>query len=820
MPAMTTTARLYATVILPLAVPKTYSYLVPEELEAYMQFGIRVEVPLRNKLYAAIVVDLERGLKLDYKTRDISAVIDEVPLISQQQYAFWSWIAEYYCCTIGEVMGVALPGGLKLGSETKVVISPDYDGDVTDLNDQEFLIAEALANRQELTIDEIQDITDRKTVYPYIRTLLDKQAIYIKEELKQKYKPKTADYLILHPDYAGGADRLSKALELSTKSDHQTNSILAFAQLRNGKDQLPKLDVMHKATVTGSVIKALERKGIWTIEKKVVSRLDQDYDGTADHQPMSDQQVTAHQLIANESGGKPVLLHGVTGSGKTRVYVELIKEAIAEGKQVLFLVPEIALTTQIVSRVQAALGKKVQVYHSRMSNNERVELWNATYEGLPVVLGARSSLFLPYQNLGLIIVDEEHDRSYKQQDPAPRYNARDAAAYLAHLTGAQIVLGSATPSLESYMNARASKYHYASMRERFGVANLPKIHIVDLRRAYKSNAMKGMVSLELYRAMEAALDRKEQVLLFQNRRGYSTSIQCTVCGWVADCPNCDLTLTLHQYFDELKCHSCGHRAKNPKNCPACGNDQINKIGFGTEKIEDHVAELFPEAVVRRMDYDTVRTKNQFQDLLHDFEQRKVDILVGTQMITKGLDFANVSIVGVLQADRILHFPDFRSGERGFQLLTQVAGRAGRAAVEGHVYIQTFQPDHPVLQETIANSYVDFAIRESSERQAYTYPPFFRLIHIQLRHKKQHIAQEAAQIMAQQLTARLGNRVLGPAEPSVARLRTYYLQNIMIKMEKDPEQIHYVKRLLLAAKSNLTNTKGYKSVRIVIDVDPY
>lgn len=814
-------SRLYATVILPLAVPKTYSYLVPTDLEEDMRFGIRVEVPLRNKLYAAIVVSIDRDLDLVYKARELVSVIDVEPIISELQYRFWKWIADYYCCTIGEVMGVALPGGLKLASETKVVISPDYDGDVTDLNEHEFLIAEALAQQQELSISAIQEITDRKTVYPYIRTLLDKKAIYIKEELKQKYKPKKADYVALTAEYNSSADDLTKALDLVTRSDHQTRAVLAFHQLRKGDGPIAKSAIVEAASVTGSVIKAIEKKGIWTIERKIVSRLDLANSDHQDDSPMSDQQKAAYDFITDPAGGKkPVLLHGVTGSGKTRVYVELIKAAIDRGDQVLYLVPEIALTTQIVQRVQAALGTKVQVYHSRMGDNERVELWNATYQGLPVVLGARSSLFLPYQKLGLIIVDEEHDSSYKQQDPAPRYNARDAAAYLAALTKAQMVVGSATPSLESYYNARSGKYRYFAMPDRYGKATLPTVEVVDLRKAYRSNAMKGMISLDLYRAIEGALEKQEQVLLFQNRRGYSTSIQCTVCGWVAECPNCDLSLTLHQFLEELKCHSCGHRAKNPKECPACGSDEITKVGFGTEKIEDQIKELFPTASVRRMDYDTVRTKNQFRDLIHDFETQKVDIMVGTQMITKGLDFEKVTVVGVLHADRILHFPDIRASERGFQLLTQVAGRAGRSTRPGTVFIQTFQPDHPVIQETIMGAYVDFAIREGNERQQHTYPPFFRMIHIQLRHKKRQIVEDAARSMAVDLRKRLGNRILGPAEPGVARLRNYYLQNIIIKFEKDPQQATFVKKYLLTVKSNLSNTKAYKSVRIVIDVDPY
>ena len=786
-----------------------------------MKFGIRVEVPLRNKLYSAIVVRVDQDLELEYKARKLISVIDEKPIISEDQYKFWSWMAHYYCCTIGEVMGVALPAGLKLSSETKVILDPNFNEDYSDFNDHEYLITEALSIQNELTIDQIREIIDRKTVYPFIRSLMDKQVLYVKEELKQKFKPKKAAFIRLKEPYLSDQHALSNSFDLLTRSEKQTKALLAFVKLSRSDREISKKEVTDLAHVDGSVIKAIEKKGIWEVYEKVVSRLGAFDDEEADAHPMSAGQERAMQELRyflDEQ--KPVLLHGVTGSGKTRLYIELIQEVLAKGQQVLFLLPEIALTTQIVQRIRNVFGAKVGVYHSRLNNNERVEMWNSVFDEHPIILGARSSLFLPFQNLGLVIVDEEHDPSYKQNDPAPRYNARDAAVWLSHALKAKIVMGSATPSMESYLNAQTEKYGLVRMEERFGEASLPDIHIVDLRRQYRSNAMKKMLSLDLYRAIEEALSKKEQVLIFQNRRGYSPSIQCTVCGWMAECPNCDITLTLHKYFDELKCHYCGHRKRNPKSCPACGNDHLKQIGFGTEKIEEEIQELFPDAQVKRMDYDTVKTKNAFEKIIYEFDSGKIDILVGTQMITKGLDFDNISVVGVLNADMILQFPDLRANERGFQLLTQVAGRAGRKSKKGRVMIQTFQPDHPVLAETISNAYRDFFNRESMERKKFIYPPFFRLIQIELKHKKPHIVEEAAKIFADILKKKIGSRVIGPAAPGVARLRGLYLQNVVIKMEKDAEKVNYVKRLLIDAKSHIKNSKGYKSVRINIDVDPY
>ncbi|MEM9547550.1 MAG: primosomal protein N' [Bacteroidota bacterium] len=807
-------------VILPLAIPKTYTYHVPQHLKKDIEFGRRVEVPLRNKLYSGLITELFEEVHLEYKTKNIVTVIDDEPIIQEFQYEFWKWMADYYSCTIGEVMHVALPGGLRLSSETKLLIHDNFNDDFSDLTDNEYIVAEALTIRNVLTIEEVKDILERKTVYPLIRSLLDKRVVKLKEELVPKYKPKRIGFVRLAPEYTSDKEKLGEAFEKIKRSEHQTNALLAYVSLSRGDADVPRSSVYEMSGASIGALKSLEKKGIIELFEKDVSRLVYE-SSDGELPPLSEEQIRALDEIHDHfEEDKIVLLHGVTGSGKTRVYMELIQQAIDEGKQVLYLLPEIALTTQIVARLKHIFGKDVGVFHSRMSNHERVELWKDVIIGKKVILGARSSLFLPFPNLDLIIVDEEHDPSYKQSDPNPRYNARDAAVYLAKKLNAKILLGSATPSLESYLNTQENKYALVEMMERHGGVSLPEIEIVDIGHARKTGRINGFFTHHLIDSVKTALVNKEQILLFQNRRGYAPSLQCNVCGWKGECKNCDVSLTYHKFFDELRCHICGFRSKNPHACPACGSDALEEVGFGTEKIEDEIQKLFPEAKTKRMDYDTVRTKNSYQKILEDFGSREIDILVGTQMITKGLDFDNIAVVGVINADSTLMFADFRAGERAFQLLTQVAGRAGRRKKQGKVVIQTYNPQHPVIQEIISNNYQKLFRRESQERKRFVYPPFFRMINIQLKHKKPRVVQDAARYMAMQLKSVLGNRVVGPAEPGVARVKGYYLQNITIKVEKKGSAIKVVKTQILHQRSVLKASDGYKSVGVKIDVDPY
>jgi len=666
----------------------------------------------------------------------------------------------------------------------------------------------------------VKDILNRKTVYPLIRSLLDKKVLTVKEELVSKYKPKTVGFMRLKSPFDKDQKKLTEAIESVQRSKHQTNALLAYVTLSKTSDDVPRSSIYEMSGAPISALKSLEKKGIIELFDKEVSRLDFE-ESEGDLPSLSDEQVKALASIKDHfEEEKVTLLHGVTGSGKTRVYMELIKEVMQQGKQTLYLLPEIALTTQIVSRLQHIFGEDVAVFHSRLNNHERVELYKEAMHDKKIILGARSALFLPFNNLGLIIVDEEHDPSFKQNDPNPRYNARDAAVILGKITKSQVLLGTATPSLESYYNVKADRYGLVEMKERHGQIAMPEMEVVDIGYARKTGRINGFFTHRMLDILQDALNLKQQVLLFQNRRGYSPSLQCNICGWKGECANCDVTLTYHKYFDELRCHYCGFKNKNPHECPSCGNDVLEEVGFGTEKIEDEIAQIFPDAKVARLDYDTAKTKNSFIRILEEFAAREIDILVGTQMITKGLDFENVGVVGVINADTTLRFPDFRAGERAFQLLTQVAGRAGRRKKQGKVVIQTYAPSHPVITETLNYDYPHLFERETRERQKFVYPPFYRMIAVELKHKKPMVVEDAARYIAKNLRDVLGQRIVGPAAPGIARVKGYYRQNIMIKMEKNPRTIDYVKKQLLYQRTLLKTSDGYKSVRMKIDVDPY
>lgn len=810
----------YIDVLLPIAIPKVYSYRVEEHLWPSIQFGRRVEVPLRNKLFSAIIIrEIEKPDSL-IQLRSVRAVIDSEAIITEQQFTLWTWMAEYYMSTIGEVMNVALPTGLKLNSETKLISMQHIDEYMNELTDKEYMVAEAVSMQHELTINQVQDILGQKTVYPIIKSLLDKEILYVKEELKEKFKAKTEDYIRLTEKYKNKGDELNEAFNKAQRSEKQTRALLSYVQLSRSEEWIAKKEIYKSADVDSGVINALIRKEIFQLEAKEVSRIGNERLDAKELPPLNPFQVTAMtEIKEKQKTNDHILLFGVTGSGKTRIYIDLIKEVIANGKQVLYLLPEIALTTQIVDRLMSVFEGDIGVYHSKMSNNQRVELWNASLRGKQLIMGARSSLFLPFKDLGLIIIDEEHDPSYKQSDPAPRYNARDTAMYLAKLYKAKVLLGTATPSLSTYVNALNEKYGLVKLLERHGDAELPEIKIIDLKEQYKKKLMQSLFSKELKDSIQRALDNGEQALIFQNRRGYSPTLQCTLCDFNAQCPNCDVSLTVHNYFDQIRCHYCGHKQKLPKQCPACGNPDLNKLGFGTEKIEQEIKSVFPTAKVGRLDFDTAKTKNAYEEILHDFKTGETNILVGTQMITKGLDFENISIVGILVADKILFFPDYKANERAFQLFTQVAGRAGRRAKKGTVIIQTYNPEHPVIIETKTYNYIEFYRRELQEREHFLYPPFFRMISITIKHKKPDVAEDTALLMAIKLKEKLNQRVIGPSVPGIARIRGFYQQQIIIKMERDMTIIKQIKKLILDTKVAILQMEGKKTVRIIIDVDP-
>lgn len=812
----------YVEVILPLAIPKAYTYSVPEELVKEIGFGLRVEVQFgRNRLYTALVINTAAHSPEAYRPKPILSVIDERPIIKPAQLKLWRWIADYYCCTLGEVMNAALPANFKLSSETRLTLSPFFQDDYKELDDKEYLIAEALMIQNEISIEDVRGILGQKTIYPIVKRLLDKKVIYLKEDLKNKYKPKKVMCVRLQEPFASQPELLNEAFEALARSTRQVEALMAYVQLSKRQPFVRRPDICKMAKVDSSVIHGAVKKGVFELYERQISRLGGYEEETVEARELSEQQKRALKEIEECFVEKQVvLLDGVTGSGKTRVYVELMKAALQKGEQVLYLLPEIALTTQITSRLQKLFGDDIVVYHSRFSNNERVEMWNSILDGKPAALGARSALFMPFQKLGLVIVDEEHDPSFKQNDPNPRYNGRDAAIYLASLHGAKVVLGTATPSIESYQNALTGKYGLVKMPERFGGMQLPETTIVDAKAELLQRKMQSHFTTHLIEELKSALGRGEQAILFQNRRGYAPTYRCNTCNWVSECIHCDVSLTYHKFQNFLKCHYCGYNTQLPKACPACGDRQLKLQGFGTEKIEDELKIYLPKAKISRMDFDTVRTKNALVKIINDFEERRIDILVGTQMVTKGLDFENVGVVGILSADQLMHFPDFRANERAFQLMLQVSGRAGRKHKRGKVLIQAFNTAAPVLTDVLNNDFKTFFEREILERRQFRYPPFHRLIRITLKHKKPKVLQEGTKVFDHFIKARLGEWVVGPAAPYVSRVRSYYLMDFMVKLERNSYKIKHAKEVIWEAIYHLQQSEGLSGVRVSVDVDPY
>lgn len=812
---------MYADIILPLALPKrTYTYAVPDSLAAYIQKGVRVEVQFGpSKLYSGLV-ERVHDEKPDYRVKSIQAVLDEVSVVSPQQLKMWDWLSEYYCCTLGEVMAAAMPGHLKLTSETKVVLNPSYGDDFGEFDDDEYLVAEALQIQNAVSIDDVRKILNKKTVFPVIQRLLNRGLLFLREDLQEKYRPRMITAVRLAEPYRSAPEQLREVMAELEKREKQMEALLAYLHLSRQQPLVRRSELLKKSGASPSSLNTLVKNGILEIFEREVSRVAGYDDEFAEAGELSPHQQRAlEEIEAHFREKNVVLLHGVTGSGKTRVYVELIQQTIRQGGQVLYLLPEIALTTQIINRLKKVLGGDISVYHSKINYHERVELWRNTAAGQPVILSARSGLFLPFQNLQLVIVDEEHDPSFKQYDPAPRYHARDTAIYLAGLYGAKVLLGTATPALETYFNASSGKYGLVELRERFGGVEMPEIDTVDLRDQLKTRRMQGIFSSALLDSLQAALANGEQVILFQNRRGFAPIMECQVCGWAAQCRHCDVSLTYHKFSDRLRCHYCGYQQEPVKVCPACGSGKVTLLGFGTEKIEDDLKLLLPEARVGRLDLDTAGSKTSLGALLAAFEEKELDVLVGTQMVTKGLDFENVGLVGVLGADQLVRFPDFRAGERAYQLLTQVAGRAGRKNKRGRVLLQAYNPTHPVLQEVLSGDFAGHLRRELAERREFNYPPFVRMIQLTLRHKEERTVQAAAALFARVLREKLGERVLGPVQPPISRLRGLYGQDILLKLEKDARLLLWTKNLIRATTEIVVGEKGFGQVQVAVDVDP-
>lgn len=810
---------LFAEIIIPLALPQNYTWRIPSHLQVSVQVGSRVEVQLRNKKYAGIIKTLHQNKPAAFDPKEILNVLDSEPLVHTHQLQLWQWMATYYMCSEGEVMHAAVPSNLKLSSESILLWNEEHRLDFTDLNDEEYLVAEALELRKELRLREVQQILDASHVYPVIKKLIDKKVCYVWEELREKYKPKTETYILLNPIYHN-EDKLADLLNTWSKAPKQLELLLAYLHLTRSEGEVTQTALLKKANAGNSQLKGLIDKHILIGEKRDASRIPAAPKDVSIEFFLSPAQEEALQKVKDAFEGKQVcLLHGITASGKTQLYIKLIEQHINRGKQVLYMLPEIALTAQIIRRLQKHFGGNIAIYHSKFNPNERVEIWNKVKNGeVKAVLGARSALLLPFKELGLIIVDEEHDSSYKQHDPAPRYQARDTAIYYASLYNAKVLLGSATPSIESYYNASTNKYAIVELIERFGEGKLPDIEIIDLKAIVTKDKRKPMFSPQLIAAIATSLQEKKQTIIFQNRRGYTPYMICSVCGWIPQCQHCDVTLTYHKAKNKLACHYCGTVYPVLHTCAACGSNNFMQKNFGTEKLEEAIAEAFPAARVARMDYDSVKGKHDHDNLIKLFEQQRIDILVGTQMVVKGLDFEHVNLVGIPDADALLNFTDFRVNERAYQLMEQVSGRAGRKDDKGKVLIQVTNTHHPVLKFVQQHNYKALYQYEIENRKQFFYPPFSRLIHIVFKHKEKHLAEEAANLMVQGLEA-FRNYITGPAEPVVNRVRNLYLWDILLKMSKNAQFINQCKMQIQQQVVIIQSNKRYRSVDIVIDVDP-
>jgi primosomal protein N' (replication factor Y) len=818
---------IYVDVILPLALPGTFTYRIPNELASDISVGVRVLVPFgKRKLYSALVYNVHANKPSGYIVKDVIQLIDDSPIVLRSQIKLWDWISTYYMCTLGEVMKAALPSGLKMESDTVVTAGEVDDFDLTD---EEVTLLHLLEQKKKLTIQHLAQKSGLKNTMKVIKSMLERNLLYVNEEVESGFKPKTETFIRLSEEYSN-EEKLCQLIDSLNRAPAQQRVILAIAA-QNTKTEnftpapISRKALLNKVGVSASVLKSLIDKGIVIQEYEAVSRLDGDKSADALKQPfqLEDFQVKALDEINEKFFEKDVvLLHGVTSSGKTEIYIHLINDAIKKGKQVLYLLPEIALTTQIITRLRKVFGNRVGVYHSKFSDNERVEVYlnmlsdDKSYD---VILGVRSSIFLPFRNLGLIIVDEEHENTFKQYNPAPRYHARDLSVVLAQMLGAKVLLGTATPSVESYYNAKIDKYGIVKITERYSGLQLPNTLVVDTRDARKRKKMKSHFSETLLNAIEDALSRKEQVILFQNRRGYSPFVECDDCGWVPHCEHCDVTLTYHKYTNQLTCHYCGYAIEQPNACLACGSANLKPKGFGTEKVEDELQIFFPDAVIERIDLDSTRSRAAYEKVITGFELGKIDILVGTQMVTKGLDFDRVSLVGILNADNMLNFPDFRASERSFQLMTQVSGRAGRKEKQGFVIIQTSQPDNPVIEHVVKQNTNSFLEWQLTERNQFRYPPFYRLIRITLKHKDRNRLYDGANALTVTLRHVLGENVLGPEPPLIPRIQNQYILELLVKLKRDKNIVRikeFIGRSILMMKQN----KETASINISIDVDPY
>ena len=840
---------LFAEILLPLPIPGTYTYRIPFELNHKARVGQRAVVQFgKTKIMSGLIISLTEEVPDCTSIKYLLDILDDDPVVNENQLKLWRWISSYYLCYLGDVMQVALPSALKLSSESKIMLSEDFQLDTMTLSDNEFLIVEALQIQPQLTITEVSKIIGYKKIMPLIKTMIEKKIVVMQEELQQKYKAKYERYVRLSNTYRS-EDAMRELMDtLSKRAYKQLELLMAFFVLGGSADNdVLVSDLLKKANATSSILATLVDKGVFESYQKRVSRLKK-YDALTDVSTINlaeKQQEAFDNIHKGFEEEKPVLLHGVTASGKTEIYIKLIQEAIDEGKQVLYLLPEIALTEQIINRLKKYFGDRVGVYHSRYDNNERVEIWqqvlnfrNSESQNLrisesqkvqkpkakslsskyQIIIGSRSAVFLPFTDLGLIIVDEEHDSSFKQIDPAPRYSARDLAALMSKMFHARLLLGSATPSFESYYNARQNKYHLVTLSERYGGVEMPEIIVNDLRVETRRKTLQANFGSALIEAMNKTLEEKNQVILFQNRRGFSLRIECEHCNYIPQCINCDVSLIYHKNQNILKCHYCGYTTSVPTECPSCRSTDLKMHGFGTERIEDDLKVIFPDANSARLDLDTTRTKNSYQFILEQFQNKETNILVGTQMVTKGLDFDSVKVVGILNADNMLTFPDFRAYERSFQLMEQVSGRAGRKGDKGKVIIQTYQPQHPVILNVMTHDYVKFYEEQMPIRRQFNYPPYSRLVMVRLKDVDEQKLNKAANELAKIFRQVFRENLLGPEYPIVSRVKNQYIKQMLIKINKDLNSTK-VKEFINKTIEDFKHNNDFKSVKIQIDVDP-
>ena len=819
----------FVEVILPLSLAKTFTYSVSETEFHYIKKGMRVAVPFgKSKIYTALVIQIHQNKPELYEAKEIHQILDERPIVTEIQIAHWQWIASYYMCAIGDVYRGAMPSALLLESETLISQKTDSFIDTSLLSDDEFLVYEALQQQSSLKIQDIISILNKKNIFPVIQKLVDRNILVLQEEIQESYKPKLVRYVRLHPKYESNQG-LSELLETLKNANKQREIVLRYFQLsasEKTQGQAKPITVkklVEAANSSSAIVKALIEKEIFEDYFLQEDRVNFNGKIREDELQLSATQQTAFEEIKERFTQKEVcLLHGVTSSGKTEIYIKLIEEYLVTGKQILYLLPEIALTTQLVGRLRTYFGNKVAVFHSKYNNNERIEVWNQVVqnsEKAQVVIGARSALFLPFQNLGFIIVDEEHEPTFKQVDPAPRYHARDAAIVLAYSHKAKVLLGSATPSIETYFNAKSDKFGLVEISKRFGNVMMPNIELVDLKDKYFRKKMTGHFSDVLIEEITNALSLGEQVILFQNRRGYSPIIECITCGHVPQCQQCDVSLTYHKHKNQLRCHYCGYTMAKPKHCQACSSVDLTTKGFGTEQIEQELISIFPNSKIGRMDQDTTRGKFGFEKIIDSFKNREMDILVGTQMLAKGLDFDNVSLVGIMNADNMLYHPNFRAFERSFQMMTQVAGRAGRSEKQGKVIIQTYNPNHNTIQQVTNNDYLGMYTEQLYDRQIYKYPPYFRIIKLTLKQRDFDKLKDGSMWLYQVMRQNLDMPVLGPEEPVISRIRNEYIRTIIVKIPQNTS-IGNTKKMIQKILNSFEAVAQYRAIKVTSNVDFY